>query len=70
LQGVDLPCLRFFLRSDRDIRAAYIPSLDEWLRRGGGMGGEPQSTPGALCSGVTTAAVGAQAVAQGAGGPR
>jgi hypothetical protein len=26
-----LPCLRFFLRSDRDIRAAYIPSLQNWM---------------------------------------
>jgi hypothetical protein len=39
LQGVDLPCLRFFLRSDRDIRAAYIPSLVEWLGQGRGDGG-------------------------------
>jgi hypothetical protein len=25
-----LPCLRFFLRSSRDIRAAYIPDLEAW----------------------------------------
>jgi hypothetical protein len=26
----DLPCLRFFLRSSRDIRAAYIPDIEAW----------------------------------------
>jgi hypothetical protein len=31
LQCVELPCLRFFLRREREIRAAYIPSLDDWL---------------------------------------
>jgi hypothetical protein len=31
LQSVELPCLRFFLRSEREIRAVYIPSLDDWL---------------------------------------
>jgi hypothetical protein len=31
-QQVELPCLRLFLRNARDIRAAYIPSLDEWLQ--------------------------------------
>jgi hypothetical protein len=44
LQEVDLPCLRFFLRNDRDIRAAYIPpSPDECLQGGG-----PQSAVDAV----------------------
>jgi hypothetical protein len=35
LQSVPLPPLRFFLRSERDISAAYIPSLDDWLQAAG-----------------------------------
>jgi hypothetical protein len=30
LSRAALPCLRFFLRSSRDIRAAYIPGLEAW----------------------------------------
>jgi hypothetical protein len=36
MQSVPLPPLRFFLRRERDIRAAYIPSLDDWLQAPGG----------------------------------
>ena len=35
LQSVPLPPLRFFLRSECDISAAYIPSLDDWLQTPG-----------------------------------
>jgi hypothetical protein len=30
LSRAELPCLRFFLRSSRDIRAAYIPDFEAW----------------------------------------
>jgi hypothetical protein len=30
LPYTELPCLRFFLRSEAEIRRAYVPELKDW----------------------------------------